>query len=221
MATLSRPTLAKARSSSPSEEASTNSGRRTLRPVYLPTTTSPKRVEMHGLLPACQSTYPPSLTDRGIHPRFHSTRHSTVNPDSTSSMTRQPPTSDVANINSTQISIIASWAVVAACIASICFGWSNYFPYLALLFSFIRGKCFDEKAEAGRYLSNRLGMSIAVMVSSITPFAWYLYRLVSRPNLPDGIGKELLVLSVPLLVTMLILDHWLYLRNMGMKISAP
>ena len=64
-------------------------------------------------------------------------------------------------------------------------------------------------------------MNIAVMVSSITPFAWYLYRVVSTPNIPDGIGVEILIISVPLLVTMLIFDRWLYLRNKGMKILAP
>ena len=89
---------------------------------------------------------------------------------------------------------------------------------MALLFLYVRGNIVEEKAMVRRYFSNRTGMTIAVMISSITPFAWFLYRVVSKPSLPDSIGRELLVLSVPLLVLMFIFDRWLYLRNKGIRI---
>jgi hypothetical protein len=116
-------------------------------------------------------------------------------------------------MNRTQIGIIASWAIltgVAVCVAT---KVTDYAPYGLLLFLFVRERFVDESLFIKEYFSDRHRITILLMVFSIAPFVWYLYRLFSAPNLPDTFRVEVILASIPLLIVMAIYDRWLYIRT--------
>lgn len=116
-------------------------------------------------------------------------------------------------MNRTQIAIIACWAILTGITVCVVFEVSEYTPYAMLLFLFIRERFVDEKAFIKQYFSDRNKRTIALMAFCIAPFAWYLYRLFSAPNLPDNFGIEVLFSSIPLLTMFAIYDRWLYVRT--------
>jgi hypothetical protein len=117
-------------------------------------------------------------------------------------------------MNRTQNGIIASWVVLTGGALCIVFKLNHLFPYGVLLYLFVRKRYVDDEVALRVYFSDRNRMTIALLACSITPWVWYIYRLLNTPSLPDTIGRELLALSIPLLVIMAFFDRWLYLRSM-------
>ena len=116
-------------------------------------------------------------------------------------------------MNRTQIAIIASWAILTGVAVCVVTKVTEYGPYGLLLFMFVRERFVDEKVFIKQYFTDRSRRTIALMAFSIAPFAWYLYRLFSAPNLPDTFGIEVILSSIPLLTVMAIYDRCLYVRT--------
>jgi hypothetical protein len=118
-------------------------------------------------------------------------------------------------MNRTQIAIIASWVILVCLAICIISKVTHHVPYGLILFLFVREQFVDEKASMKQYFSERRKRTIALMISSISPFLWYLYRLFSAPDLPDTFGVEAILSSLPLLTLIAIYDRWLWLRSSG------
>jgi hypothetical protein len=122
-------------------------------------------------------------------------------------------------MNRTQKAIIANWGILTGGALCVFFRLNHLFPYVVLLFLFVRVRFVDDEATLRAYFSNRNRMTIALLACSITPWVWFIYRLLSTPSLPDTIGRELLAFSIPLLLVMAVFDRWLYLRSMRIATS--
>jgi hypothetical protein len=117
-------------------------------------------------------------------------------------------------MNQTQKAIVATWVILAGGAICIVCRVSNFVPFVLLLYLFVRRRFVDEEAALRTFFSDRYRRTIALLACSILPWTWFIYRLLSTPSLPDSIGRELLALSIPLLVIMAFFDRWLYLRSM-------
>jgi hypothetical protein len=122
-------------------------------------------------------------------------------------------------MNRTQKAISVTWVLLTGGAICVLFRLDHLVPYVLLLHLFVRGRFIDEEVALRTYFSNRSRRTIALLSCSITPWVWFIYRLLSEPRLPDSIGRELLALSIPLLVIMAFFDRWLYLRSMRISIS--
>lgn len=122
-------------------------------------------------------------------------------------------------MNRNQKAIIANWIILTGGALCIFFRLNHLFPYVMLLFLFVRVRFVDDAVALRAYFSNRIRMTIALLACSIAPWAWFVYRLIGTPSLHDTIGRELLAFSIPLLLVMASFDRWLYLRSMRIATS--
>jgi hypothetical protein len=115
-------------------------------------------------------------------------------------------------MNRKQKAIIASWALLIGAVVLVYIDWTRVAPYLLFLMLYVRGSVDDKKAYR-EYFSGRKVMMMICIASMIVPATWFVYRVFSTPNIPDSLGREMTMLFIPFIVTMIIYDRWLYIRN--------
>lgn len=116
-------------------------------------------------------------------------------------------------MNRIQKAIVLSWLILIGVVICLYLEWRFAASMMLWVWLFLRGFYLNEKENCRKYFSNRKGQMIVCMVAMIAPFSWFLYRMVSAPNLTESTWIEIGVLSIPFLITMVIYDQWLYLNN--------
>ena len=117
-------------------------------------------------------------------------------------------------MNRTQKAIIVSWVILTAIAVCVLSKITIFLPYGLILFLFVRGRVVDEEAAIKQYFHDYNRVTVSLMVFSVAPWVWYLYRLLSTTSLTDTLGRKLLLVSIPFLSIMVIFDRWLYHRSM-------
>jgi hypothetical protein len=120
-------------------------------------------------------------------------------------------------MNRIQKSIIATWVAFAAVTFCLIKGWwfAGYlFPsFLAL----VRWPYIDDSRKCREYAALKKGRSLAIMVSTLVPAGWFVFRLFSTPRLPDSIWWELVVLGIPYGISLVGYERWLYSSSTGLR----
>ncbi len=113
-------------------------------------------------------------------------------------------------MNRTQKVIILSWVILIAVVICLYLEWRFAASMMLWVWLFLRGIYLNEKENCRKYFSNRKRLMIIFTLSLATPFLWFLYRMVSDSDIT---WNEIVVLSIPLIIMMLIYDRWLYLNH--------
>jgi hypothetical protein len=122
-------------------------------------------------------------------------------------------------MNRTQKAIVRSWFVITASAFYLVIGLElpRFTPLLFLVLWQVARKPIDDNRKTLEFVSLRKGLPLVYVVFSITPMAWFVFRLITTPSLADTIWLELGMVSVPLLMLMAIYDWWQYSTSAACK----
>lgn len=116
-------------------------------------------------------------------------------------------------MNRIQKAIIMSWLAMIGMVICFYLEWRYVSTIMLWVWLFLRGTNLNEKENCRKYFSRRKGLMIVNIIATIVPFLWFLYQMVSGPDISK---KEWIViggLSVPFFIMWMIYDRWLYLNN--------
>jgi hypothetical protein len=116
-------------------------------------------------------------------------------------------------MNRIQKAIILSWLIVIGVVICLYLEWRFAASIMLWPWFYIRGNHLNEKENCRKYFSNRKGQMIFCIIAMILPFLWFLYRMVSDPNMPENAWIVIGLPFVPFIIMMITYDRWLYLNN--------
>lgn len=116
-------------------------------------------------------------------------------------------------MNRTQKAIILSWLIVIGVVICLYLEWRFAASIMLWVMLYVRGANLNEKENCRKYFLNRKGRMIFCVIAMILPFSWFLYRMVSEPNISKEAWIVIGLSFVPFLIMMMIYDRWLYLNN--------
>ena len=116
-------------------------------------------------------------------------------------------------MNRIQKAIILSWMILIAAVICLYLEWRFVDSMMLWAWLFLRGSCLNEKENCRKYFSKRKGQMIFCVVATMAPFLWFLFQMVTEPNISKEAWIVIVLSFVPLLIIMMIYDRWFYLNN--------
>ena len=114
-------------------------------------------------------------------------------------------------MNRIQKSIIATWVVFAAIAYLLAKGWWISGILLPLILTLVRRPHIDDWKKTREFLALKKGRSVAFMVFSLAPMVWFVFRVVTMPELQSIDWVIFWLLYIPLGVSAVFYERWLYL----------
>lgn len=115
-------------------------------------------------------------------------------------------------MNRIQKAIILSWLILIGAVVCLYLEWRFAASIMLWVMLYVRGTNLNEKENNRKYFSNRKGLMIVFMLSVMAPFLWFLFQMVSEPNISKEAWIVIGLSFVPFLIMMLIYDRWYYLK---------
>ncbi len=116
-------------------------------------------------------------------------------------------------MNRIQKVIILSWLILIGAVICLWLEWRFVDAMMLWVWLFLRGSYLNEKENSRKYFSMRKGQMIFCMIATMVPFLWFLFQMITEPDISKEAWIVIGLSFVPFLIMMIIYDRWLYLNN--------